>query len=56
MDDKKITKNTIEQKTTQNNTSSKFGSKLQTNPILERMLYCTELSKKMKFKIKDLFK
>lgn len=56
MDDKKITKDKTEQKSKQNEINSKFGNKLQTNPILERMLYCNELSKNMKFKIKDLFK
>ena len=31
------------------------GFSLHTNPILQQMLNCNELSKKMKFKLKDLY-
>jgi len=56
MDDKKVIELKTEQKQEQKTTKSTFNAGLQTNPILQEMLQCNELSKKMKFKLKDLFR
>ena len=56
MDDKKVIELKTEQKQEQNTQKSAFCPKLQTNPILQKMIRCNDLSEKMKFKLKDLFR
>lgn len=56
MDDKKVIRLKIKQSTEQETEKKTFSAKLQTNPILQKMLSINESSAKMKFKLKDWFK
>ncbi len=55
MDDKKIVKIKIDE-TKLSKQESSDKKLLHTNPILEKFHICNSLSKKMKFKFKDLFR
>ena len=56
MDEKKVIKLKTEIKQEQKTEKNIPNAKLQTNPILQKMLNCNNLSEKMKFKLKDLFR
>lgn len=56
MSDDKIVEINSKGKTDNKSDKNAFNNRLQTNPILQRMIKCNESSKKIKFKLKDLFK
>ena len=56
MDNEKIIKLNIEKTESLPSTQKKEETRFHTNPIIQEMLKCNSLSKKMKFKFKDLFR
>lgn len=55
MDDKKIIDLKLQTKDSDIPAAAKPEHYLHTNPIIQKMLRCNEISKKIKFKLKDLF-